>query len=634
MKRKLDVIFVPLGDLAVDLLSLQVLLAAPERVERVVLASAASMLDKRLADELVGARVRWECLTGATAAEAVNRALLITSGDVLLVADGFVPLKSTVAALEEVLLAEDRAGVVAPMADDSGTTEKDLDAFVASTGLPPPNVIPVPDMPVALIKRTTLAMAGAFDEKLGLPEALADFCLRAQRLGFVTMRAPRAWVSRSRHSFPVDFPAAPELVERHPYFAMQRLLATSDVRAQFSKRALAAKRGEPHVALDLRYLPEGAINGTSVYAVELVRGLVANTPAKLSLCVATEGQRQSLAPLGVPMMVGTLPDRVDLVHRPAQVFKAEDLPLLLNAPAPYVLSYQDLIAYRAGSVFAGNGTDHLKYRMMSWVAVRAAQGLIAISNHNRSEVIREFGVPEEHVRTVYHGVDATAFARREGSESIDAAALKPLGLPRRFFLFIGSDYAHKNVQLLLTAYATFRARWGYRDDVPGLVIVGHPSGTMQSMFPKLKQRPMVGVHYVGGVSHEALRAMYHRAVAFVYLSAYEGFGLPLLEAMAAETPILCSRFSSIPEVAGDATLFADDMHDDAVASQMVELAANEGLRAQLAAKGLARVKQFTWKRTATQTFEAYEAVLRNPSPKSFTEREWLRALVTRPLLVP
>jgi glycosyltransferase involved in cell wall biosynthesis len=426
------------------------------------------------------------------------------------------------------------------------------------------------------------------------------------------------------------FPVAAKLDERHAYYPAQRESAQADFALGFSSRALNGVRGDLSVCLDIRYLPEDAINGTSVYAIELSKALTQHTPVRLSFYVASDKQRQSLEPLGLPVHVGgELPAHVQLLHRPAQLFRPDHLPLLLRSPVPYVISYQDLIAYRAGSVWP-SGADQKRYQLTSYVSVRAAQGIIAISDHNRRELIREFQVPEEHVRTVYHGVDSAAFARRPGEDS--AGALRPLGLPRRFFLFIGSDYAHKNVRLLLASYVNFRMQWKHREDTPGLVLVGHPSGTADGVFPYLRQKPMPGVHYVGGVSHEVLRALYHQAVAYVYLSAYEGFGLPLLEAMAAETPILCTRFSSIPEVAGDAALYTDEMNDTAIARQMVELATEPELRRRLAAKGQERVAQFTWKQTALKTYEAYREAIQRPSTMSLTDRRWLTELATRPLL--
>jgi glycosyltransferase involved in cell wall biosynthesis len=631
MRPVLELLFVPTEDAAVDAERLRAVLAEqPPGLTRVLFACG-DTLDRRLVEIVSGPSLPWESLHSASPVQSVNRALLLTGHDVLLLSGGFTGVGGCVAELRAVLGENDRAGAIVPTRDVSGAPEAELTRWLGDSQLPRALTLPAPDMPFALLSREVLDMVGTLDEKFdGLGDALADWALRAQRLGFVTLRASRALV-RARPEVPVaGLPAAPALAERHAYYPAQREAAQADFALGFSSRALGGVKGDLSVCLDIRYLPEDAINGTSVYAIELSKALTQHTPVRLSFYVASDKQRQALEPLGLPVHVGgELPGHVQLLHRPAQLFRPDHLPLLLRSPVPYVITYQDLIAYRAGSVWP-SGADQKRYQLTSYVSVRAAQGIIAISDHNRREVIREFQVPEQYVRTVYHGVDTTAFARRPGEDS--AGTLRQMGLPRRFFLFIGSDYAHKNVRLLLAAYVNFRMQWKHREDTPGLVLVGHPSGTADGVFPYLRQKPMPGVHFVGGVSHEVLRALYHQAIAYMYLSAYEGFGLPLLEAMAAETPILCSRFSSIPEVAGDAVLYANEMSDGSIARQMVELATEPKLQRTLADKGLERVKQFTWKQTALKTYEAYREAIQRPSTMSLTDRRWLTELVARPLL--
>lgn len=633
MATHLEVVFVPTTDVTVDVERLRAIISPwPEGLTRLLFACPTQTMDRRLVEAISEKSVPWEGLHGTSAVQVVNRALLLTRNDVLLMANGFVGQEGAIAELRGALTENDRASAIVPTAVTTDLSGPELARWREESRLPAAVPLPTPDLPVVLLARHVLDMVGTLDETLGtLEEALADWCLRAQRLGFVALRSSRAlFRTATTPPPPMGFVDSRVLDERHSYYAGQREAARGDLRQGLAARAVAGARGDLSVCLDVRYLPEDAINGTSVYAIELCRALMKHTPVRLSLYVATEKQQKALQPLGLPIHVSSaLPEHVQLVHRPAQLFRTEHLAFLLNAPVPYVLSYQDLIAYRAGSVWPG-GAEQANYQLASYVAVRGAQGLIAISDHNRREVIREFHVPPEHVHTVHHGVDTAAFARKPGEDG--AKVLAPMGLPRRFFLFIGSDYAHKNVRLLLASYVSFRAQWKQLEDMPGLVLVGHPSGTQDGVFPFLRQRPLPGVHYVGGVSHEVLRALYHQAIAYVYLSAYEGFGLPLLEAMAAETPILCSRFSSIPEVAGDAVLYADTMSDMAIGQQMVELARDPSLGRRLAEKGKARAAQFTWKQTALKTYEAYREALQRPSAMSLTDRRFLSQLASRPLL--
>jgi glycosyltransferase involved in cell wall biosynthesis len=522
--------------------------------------------------------------------------------------------------------AYDRIGAVIPTLH-AGAEALSAAEVASGAGLPEVLEVPASDSGCILLRAAVRKMIGALDPSFaGSQEALTDWSLRAQRLGFVTVRALRAWarVTSGAASLSHD----PALSRRHASFDAQRRQAEADVAARLPQQALALARGPISVCLDVRYLPEDAINGTGLYAMELGRALAAHTPARVSWLVFTDGQQRALERVGATVYKeGAAIPPFDLVHRPAQVFRARDLPWLLSAQAPLVITYQDLIAYRAYSAFA-RFEDHEDYRAVSHLALRSAQAVIAISGHNRSEILRHFFLEDDdHVRVVHHGVDAARFAVRDPDRN--RRLLAGLGVEGPFFFSVGSDYAHKNLRLLLASHSAFRGRWAGPNRAPSLVIAGHPSGTVDGIFPSLRQQSPAGVIYLGDVSDEALTALYQESVALLYLSAYEGFGLPLLEAMAARTPALCSRLSSIPEVAGDAALYADDLTDLGVARQMTELATQEALRHQLADRGSARVRSFTWAETARQTFAVYQRALRSPPARSLHERRTSAALAGR-----
>ena len=552
---------------------------------------------------------------GGTA--GLNRALLLCTHDVLIAAPGVVPEAGCVGALAQAARAHDRIAAVTPVARFD---EQPLPAAltVGGAGIPEILEVPAPDTSCLLLRGDLLRMIGALDPLFGKPhDALSDWCLRAQRLGFLTVRAQRAWVrvDAGQH---ISLSHDQQLARRHPSYEAQRSRAESNIAARLPHQALSLERGTLSMCLDVRYLPEDAINGTGLYAVELGRALGAHTPARVSWLVLTEGQERALTRQGFTVYrEGSATPTFDLVHRPAQVFRPRDLPWLLDAQAPFVITYQDLIAYRACSAFA-RFEDHEDYRLASHLALRSAQAVIAISAHNRGEILREFHLADEDVSVVHHGVDAQRFAERDLARN--RGLLSSLGVQGDFFFSVGSDYAHKNLRLVLASYTTFRARFAGPGATPRLVIAGHPSGTLDGIFPWLRLQSPPGVVYLGDVSDEALTALYQESVALLYLSAYEGFGLPLLEAMAARTPALCSRFSSIPEVAGDAALYADEMTDLAVARQMSELAKREELRHSIVELGAARVQTFTWAETARKSFAVYERALRSPSSRSLHER--------------
>ena len=133
-----------------------------------------------------------------------------------------------------------------------------------------------------------------------------------------------------------------------------------------------------------------------------------------------------------------------------------------------------------------------------------------------------------------------------------------------------------------------------------------------------------GMTFLGPVSADQLRVLYHHAEALVYPSLYEGFGLPPLEAMAAGTPVIAMPFSSVPEVGGDAVLYAGGLSATDLARAMEHLATDIALKAELRDRGLRRVEQFRWEETAARVVEVYRSAVLRPSERSLHARRMLR----------
>jgi alpha-1,3-rhamnosyl/mannosyltransferase len=173
-------------------------------------------------------------------------------------------------------------------------------------------------------------------------------------------------------------------------------------------------------------------------------------------------------------------------------------------------------------------------------------------------------------------------------------------------LYFGSNKPHKNVPRLVEAFAAGCARASGID----LVIAGHwderyPQAKALAERLSLKER----VRFIGPVQDNDLPALYGGTELFVFPSEYEGFGLPVLEAMACGAPVVCSNRSSLPEVAGDAALLCDP-HDAAALARALEQALTDrGLRAALQQRGLERAAQFTWEQAASHTLKMYRTIL-------------------------
>lgn len=231
------------------------------------------------------------------------------------------------------------------------------------------------------------------------------------------------------------------------------------------------------------------------------------------------------------------------------------------------------------------------------LAKRVAR-IITISEFSKGRIVDLLGVPAERVVVIPLGVGRRFCPRKENEVQ---ALVKALALPsRRYVLALGSLVPRKNLERLLRAWQHLVNEV---DDDVWLVVAGEAG--KRSIFrgvAALAELPP-RVYLTGRVADNLLPALYSGALMFVYLSEYEGFGLPPLEAMASGTPTLTGCRTSLPEVVGDAALTVDPLDLDAITDAMRKLLGDEDLRARLAAKGLARAASFTWDRAAWATWD-------------------------------
>ena len=179
-------------------------------------------------------------------------------------------------------------------------------------------------------------------------------------------------------------------------------------------------------------------------------------------------------------------------------------------------------------------------------------------------------------------------------------------IPGPFLLFVGTLEPRKNIPALLKAYHTVRSR-----GIPHkLVIAGNTGWKYEEIFAQLDRLNLrKDVIFTGYVPDSDLILLYNLADIFIYPSLYEGFGLPLLEAMACGTPVISSDVSSIPEVVGKAGILVDPTSTDRIADAIETLVRDENYRRELRHSGLIQAKRFSWERTAQQTWSVYEEIL-------------------------
>lgn len=285
--------------------------------------------------------------------------------------------------------------------------------------------------------------------------------------------------------------------------------------------------------------------------------------------------------------------RIDLLH--ALAFVAP-----LAAPCPFVVTVYDLSFLRYPEAFRPLNRWYL--RQFTANSVKRARAVIAISESTRQDVINLLGAPPERVHTIYCGTDE----RFRPLPAAEIAAFKAArGLPDTFVLFLGTLEPRKNVDGLIHAYGRWREQ---EPEAPPLIIAGGKGWYYQHIFGLVQSLKLTDtVRFADYVPQNELPLWYNAASLFVYPSHFEGFGLPVLEAMACGTAVITSTVSSLPEVTGTdgAACLVNPADIEALAGAMRQVLADQDLRRAMSEQGLARAAQFRWDKTARETVEVY-----------------------------
>ena len=288
--------------------------------------------------------------------------------------------------------------------------------------------------------------------------------------------------------------------------------------------------------------------------------------------------------------------RLDLMHGFAYA-----LPVLTRTPA--VVTVHDLTFIRFPQAFPASKQRYLA--AMTARSCRQARAIIADSQATATDLQNLLGAPAAKIHVIYPGVDERY--RPLPPEQVELRRLQ-YGWPQRFILMLGTLEPRKNHLGLLEAYARYRR--AARQPLP-LLIGGGKGWHFQQISRRVQALGLEDVvHFLGFVPWEALPWLYNAATLFVYPSRYEGFGLPVAEAMRCGTPVITSNVSSLPEVAGAAALTLNPDDADALADALVRLlqGSPQQLR-MMRSRGMVQAARFSWAQTALQTTHVYNRVL-------------------------
>lgn len=248
-----------------------------------------------------------------------------------------------------------------------------------------------------------------------------------------------------------------------------------------------------------------------------------------------------------------------------------------------------------------------------------AEKIIVPSNHTKMDLIRHLAVPEEKIRVIYHGVDEDfrpTYGKRPCSEP--------------YILFVGSEHPRKNLETLLKAFYQLKKDPKFKH--LKLVKVGRIGGGEENFREKtlrlveaLKlKKEIIFISWIS--SSKELASFYTQAELFAFPSIYEGFGWPPLEAMACGCPVISSNVTAMPEILGNAAVYANPYDVEGWCQVMIEVLTDDRLRKRLSIRGMERAKLFSWKKTAEETLKVYREV-----DEKFEDRIWEVEVSTLPL---
>jgi alpha-1,3-rhamnosyl/mannosyltransferase len=340
----------------------------------------------------------------------------------------------------------------------------------------------------------------------------------------------------------------------------------------------------------LRYLPEAGCEVTPFSWPE------SDTPPSVGLALPQSFGRATLTDLLTPA--------AHRMHMPQDVFHATDY-RVVRMDCPVVATLHDALPIKHPE------WCNPRFRSIkNWLQRKAAQKadhVIAVSHYAIEELVECFGVDERRISVVPNGVDEEWLAPPPAAEV--AATLETCGLRPGYFLFVGTLQPRKNVERLLDAYLALPQ--AVRDERQ-LVIVGNAGARSEELLRRIAaaRQDGAGVIWLNRLTDDAqLRHVYAGAGVFVFVSLYEGFGIPVLEAFASGVPVVTSNLTSLPEVAGGAALEVDPLDPGAIGDAMLALVREPALRARCITAGRARAAQLTWKATARQTAAVYRSLI-------------------------
>ncbi|MDD2486786.1 MAG: glycosyltransferase family 1 protein [Candidatus Gracilibacteria bacterium] len=290
-------------------------------------------------------------------------------------------------------------------------------------------------------------------------------------------------------------------------------------------------------------------------------------------------------------------ENLDLMH-----FTHFNAPIFYKRPS--VVTIHDLtISFYPGKKLT-KPHHRLAYNLTVKNITKRAEKIIAVTKHTKKDLIEVLNVPEDKIEVIYEGLNKNDFFIA-GKEDIEKLKMK-FDLKKDYIFYVGVLREHKNLLRLITAYNELLKEGVIDLD---LVIAGKEDVYFEIRNTIINEGLQKNVRLLGFVQEQDLNILYSGAKAVAYPSLYEGFGLPILEAMAHKVPLACSNFSCLPEIAGkDGAIFFNPLSIESIKNSLKEVLTNEELREKLIENGLKRVDDFSWEKMGGEILALYNSL--------------------------
>lgn len=364
------------------------------------------------------------------------------------------------------------------------------------------------------------------------------------------------------------------------------------------------------IVIDATFLRTDRISGIERYATELILALLAiDTSNEYHFCLGSENfKRRFPTSVNARFHATHFRNRIltDQVWVPlvskgihGDLYHSLAFPPSPFVPRPTVITLHDATFWKHPETRSTGGRYY--YSPLFPKAIRRALKVITVSNSSKRDLVEYLDLNPEKIAVVYQGIEARFFEPPREERLIQVR--HKYRLPSKFILSVGTIEPRKNLNNLISAFEILMSKGAIGHS---LVIVGRKGWQRALNIPQSLKDSIV---LTGFVEDGDLPLVYRLSDLFVFPSIYEGFGFPMLEAMASGVPVVASNLSSLPEVGGDSCIYADPFSPTDIADNIEKLVSDKSLRENLTTKGSLRARLFSWQRTAKETIQVYRETI-------------------------